>query len=87
MIAPVLIYGLCVLTCASCAALLVRAYARSGLRLLFWTAISFGFFTLNNLLLAADLLVFTSIDLLVWRQLAAALGLGALLYGFIQEAA
>jgi hypothetical protein len=56
------------------------------MRLLFWTAVSFGFFTVNNLLLAADLLVFTSIDLLVWRQLAAGLGLAALLFGFIGDA-
>ncbi|HEY1753185.1 MAG TPA: DUF5985 family protein [Caulobacteraceae bacterium] len=87
MIVPILVYSLCVVTCAVCGALLARAYLRSQTPLLFWTAIGFGFFTVNNLLLAADLLVFTEIDLLAWRQLATGLGLGALLYGFIRNAA
>ncbi len=85
MSGAVLIYSLCVATSVACAGLLGRAYVRSRTRLLLWTAISFGFFALNNLLLAADLLVFTTVDLWLWRQLAAGLGIATLLFGFIWE--
>ena len=80
-----LIYSLCVATSAGCAGLLGRAYVRSRTRLLLWTAVSFGFFALNNLLLAADLLVFKDVDLWIWRQLAAGLGVATLICGFIWE--
>ncbi len=81
----VLVYSLCVATSVACAGLLGRAYARSRARLLLWTAASFVFFALNNLLLAADLLVFTRLDLWLWRQLAAGLGVATLIVGFIWE--
>jgi len=66
--------------------LLARAYLRSRTRLLLWTATCFVFFAINNLLLAADTLLFSDIDLSPWRQAAAGLGLASLLYGFIWEA-
>ena len=50
-----------------------------------WTAVSFGFLALNNLALVADMVVFPSVDLWIWRQVAAFLALGVLLYGFIWE--
>ena len=86
MNAPALIYGLCLVSSASCAALLGRAYLRAGTRLLLWTAISFAFFAVNNLILAIDMLALPQIDLWLWRQAAAAAGLGALIYGFVWEA-
>ena len=79
------IYLLCVAASLACAGLLARAYLRGRTRLLLWTAISFGFLAVNNLLLAADVLVFPTVDLYAWRALASALALGALLYGFIWE--
>ncbi|HUZ13714.1 MAG TPA: DUF5985 family protein [Caulobacteraceae bacterium] len=82
---PVLIYLLCVATSALCAGLLARAYFRARTRLLLWTAVGFAFFALNNLLLAIDLLLLPAVDLSLWRQAAAGLGLLALLYGFIWE--
>jgi hypothetical protein len=78
-------YLLCLATSLACAGLLARAYYRGRSRLILWTSISFVFFAINNLLLVADTLVFTSIDLLPWRQLAAALGVGTLIYGFVWE--
>jgi Family of unknown function (DUF5985) len=78
--------GLAVLTCLACTVLLFRGYARSGMRLLLWSALCFVFLTLNNLLLFFDLAVFAdSIDLRPWRLAAAFLGLVFLLYGFIFE--
>ena len=81
------LYVLAVLTCLACTVLLFRGYARSGMRLLLWSALCFVFLTLNNLLLFFDLAVFPdSIDLRAWRLSAALIGLVFLLYGFIFEA-
>jgi hypothetical protein len=83
---PSLIYFLCLLASAVCAALLVRGYRRSRTKLLLYSALCFVFLALNNLLLAIDLLVFpTSIDLTAIRLVAALAGLLTLLYGFIWE--
>lgn len=77
--------GLAVLTCLACTVLLFRGYARSGMRLLLWSALCFVFLTLNNLLLFFDLIVFAEVDLRPFRLLAALIGLVFLLYGFIFE--
>jgi hypothetical protein len=82
---PTLIYGLCLVASASCAALLGRAYLRSRTRLLLWTAVSFCFFALNNLALVIDMLVLPGVDLWVWRQAAAGAGLTILIFGFVWE--
>ena len=77
---------LAVLTCLACTVLLFRGYARSGLRLLLWSALCFVFLTLNNVLLFFDLVVFpTEVDLRPYRLAAAAVGLAFLIYGFIAE--
>lgn len=85
MSGPVFVYLLCIATSLTCAGLLARAYWRARTRLLLWTAVAFGFFAINNLLLAADVLVFPTVDLVFWRHAATGLGLAALLYGFIWE--
>jgi hypothetical protein len=80
-----ILLALAVLTCLSCTVLLFRGYARSGMRLLLWSALCFVFLTLNNLLLFFDLIVFAELDLRPWRLAAALVGLAFLLYGFIFE--
>jgi len=80
-----ILYLLAVLTCLACTVLLFRGYARSGLRLLLWSALCFVFLTLNNVLLFFDLIVFTELDLRPWRLAAALVGLLFLLYGFLFE--
>jgi hypothetical protein len=85
MNAPALIYGLCLVTSAGCAGLLARAYLRTRTRLLLWTAISFCFFALNNLVLVVDMLVLPDWDLWAWRQGAAGAGVVILLFGFVWE--
>ena len=82
----VILYLLAVLTCLSCTLLLWRQYARTGLRLLLWSALCFVGLTVSNLLLFFDLAVFIEQDLRLWRSLAALAGVAFLLYGFIFEA-
>jgi hypothetical protein len=83
---PLVLYSLAALTSLACMLLLFRAYARTGLRLLFWSALCFVGLSVNNLLLFLDLIVFPDFDLRLWRLAAALAGLLALLYGFIWEA-
>jgi hypothetical protein len=83
--APTAVYLLCLLTSSVCAALLTRAYLRDRSRLLLWTAASFVFLALNNLALVADMVIFPAVDLWIWRQVAALIAMGVLLYGFIWE--
>ena len=86
MSAPTAVYVLCMLASLACAGLLARAWLRSRSRLLLWTAVSFGFLALNNLLLVADLVVFvTQVDLLPYRQASTAAAIAVLLYAFIWE--
>jgi len=80
------LYLLAALTSLACMLLLFRAHARTGLRLLFWSALCFVGLSVNNLLLFLDLIVFPDFDLRLWRLAAALAGLLALLYGFIWEA-
>ena len=80
-----ILYLLAVLTCLACTVLLFRGYARSGLRLLLWSALCFVLLTVSNLLLFFDLIVLPDLDLRLWRLAAALAGLGFLLYGFIFE--
>jgi hypothetical protein len=83
--APTAVYLLCLVTSSLCAWLLLRAHLRDRSRLLLWVAASFVFLALNNLALVADMVVFPSVDLFIWRQVAALVALGVLLYGFIWE--
>lgn len=83
---PTLVYLLCLVTSILCAGLLFRTYLRRRSQLLLWVAACFGFLALNNLALVADMVVFPTVDLWIWRQVAALLALGVLLYGFIWQA-
>lgn len=81
-----LVYLLCMATSMVCLLLLIRAYQRSGVKLLLWSALCFVGLALNNLLLFADVVILpTSIDLLPIRHLTSLGAIGVLLYGFIWE--
>jgi len=82
-----IVYILSTLTSAACAWLLLRAYARTGVRLLFWSGIAFIGFALNNALLYVDILLLPATDLSVWRLLPTVAGLALLCYGLIWESA
>ena len=73
-------------TSLGCMALLFRAYTRTGLRLLLWSALCFVCLSVNNVLLFLDLVVLLEIDLRPYRLVAALAGVMFLLYGFIWEA-
>ncbi len=67
----------------ACSALLLRSYARTRHRLLFWSGLCFAGMLANNLLLVVDRVLLAGADLLVWRQAAALIALLPLLYGLI----
>lgn len=85
-IAPAAVYLLCLATSVICAGLLIRAWRAGRTRLLLWTAASFLFLALNNLVLVVDLVLLPNVDLWIWRQAASALALGVLIWGFVWEA-
>jgi hypothetical protein len=65
---------------------LFRGYARTGVRLLFWSALCFIFVTVNNTMLFFDTIVFpTQLDLRLYRLGASLAGIACLLYAFIWE--
>jgi len=76
---------LAALTSVACMLLLFRAYARTGVRLLLWSALCFVCLGVNNVLLFFDLVVFPDFDLRPYRLGAALVGVLFLLYGFIWE--
>lgn len=81
------LFLLAALTSFACMALLFRGYARTGIRLLLWSALCFIFLTMNNVLLFVDTIIFpTQIDLRVFRLGTALIGIACLLYAFIWEA-
>jgi hypothetical protein len=82
---PTLVYTLCFVTSALCAALLIRAYVRTRTRLLLWSAASFVFLAVNNFFVLGDLVLFPDVNLLPFRQVTALLAVGVLIYGFIWE--
>lgn len=81
-----LVYLLCLATSLVCLLLLIRAYRRSGIKLLLWSALCFVGLAFNNLLLFIDVVLLpTTIDLLPVRHLTALGAISVLLYGFIWE--
>jgi Family of unknown function (DUF5985) len=80
-----LIYGLCAVTALVTASLLLRAYARTRLRLLFWSGLCFVGLTANNVLLVADKVLFPSVDLSLPRVLTSLVSMVVLLWGLILE--
>ena len=84
-VAP-LVYVLCFLTSATCAALLVRGYVRNKTKFLLWSAACFVLLALNNLLAVIDLVILrTEVDLQAARVSASLAAVAVLLYGFIWE--
>jgi Family of unknown function (DUF5985) len=80
-----LIYSLCAVTALVTASLLLRAYARTRLRLLFWSGLCFVGLTANNVLLVADKVLFPSVDLSLPRVMTSLVSMVVLLWGLILE--
>ena len=79
------VYLLCALTSLACAVLLLRGYAKRGVRLLLWSGLGFVGFALGNAMLVADLVIFPERDLQLLRQLPVLAGILVLLYGLIWD--
>ena len=58
---------MCVATSLLCAYLLARAYRRGRTKLLIWSAACFALLAVNNLVVAADVLLLPTIDLNLLR--------------------
>jgi hypothetical protein len=79
------VYALCAVTSCGCTILLLRRYRSSGFTLLLWSAVCFAGFTVNNVLLFVDLILFPNVDLLIWRNIAAVSGVATLLFALIWD--
>jgi hypothetical protein len=82
---PTIVYLLCFLTSSACALLLGRSYRRTGLRLLFWSALCFLLLAANNLVVIVDLLVLRDIDFGLARAALSLAAVSVLLFGFIWD--
>jgi hypothetical protein len=79
-----IVYSLCALTSLACAVLLVRAWLRTRTKLLAWSSACFVGFTINNVLLVIDLVLYRSqVDLSLARGLTAFLSVLALVVGLV----
>lgn len=81
----VLIYSLCALTSFLCAWLLLRAYRKQHITLLFWCGVFFAVQACNDLFLIVDKLVVPDIDLSVYRYAVGLMAVGVLLYGLVMR--
>jgi hypothetical protein len=79
------VYILCALTCLLCAALLLRAYARTRVRLLLWGGLCFAGLAANNVFLFVDLVVLPEIDLSIPRELVSLAAVALFLYGLVWD--
>ena len=88
-----IVYLLCTLTSGLCALLLLRVYRRTRpqgaasapARLLLWSGLSFCMLALNNGLVLADLVLFPSTDLALYRSATFLLATALLLYGLVWD--
>ena len=79
------VYLLGAATSLLCAVLLLRAFVTSRSRLLLWSGVCFGWFTLNNILLFVDLEVVPAYDLSLARSGSAFVGVLILLAALVWE--
>jgi len=82
---PAAVYILCFVTSGACAYLLARNYARTGTRMLMWSALCFGLLALNNAVVFVDALVVHDVDLAILRLTLSLAAVAVLLFGFIWD--
>jgi hydrogenase/urease accessory protein HupE len=80
-----LVYVMCAVTSALCAACLFRGWLESRARLLLWSALCFTGLAVNNALLFLDLVALPDVDLSVARSLVALASMLVLLVGLVWE--
>lgn len=79
------VYIACAATSCLCAILLLRGYASSRVRLLFWSGLCFVGLAIDNAMLFVDEVIVPDIDLQLWRRVPGLVALMLLLYGLIWE--
>jgi hypothetical protein len=79
------VYLLCATTSLVVAAMLLRQYRKVRTRLVFWSFICFTGLVVNNVLVYVDLVMFTGVDLSVYRSGAGAAAMASMLYGLVWE--
>jgi energy-converting hydrogenase Eha subunit G len=82
---PGAVYLLCAATALLCAVLLFRGYARSRVRLLFWSGLCFTGLMIDNVLLYIDIFVVPEVDLEIWRKIPGLLAIMLLVYGLVWD--
>ena len=82
-----IVYTLCALTALLCAALLLRAFLRTRVRLLLWSGLCFVGLAFNNALLIVDRHLLPAADLRFLPTVAALIAICCLLYGLIWDEA
>lgn len=78
-----IVYILTALTSLVCTLLLGRAYRRSQVPLLFWSAMCFGTITLSNILLILDMMFISEVSLAAARAAVSLVAMSLFLYGLI----
>jgi hypothetical protein len=78
-----LVYISCALASMLCAILLIRSYRATRTPLLLWSSLCFVGLAVNNVLLFVDVVVAPSVDLSLYRSLAALAALLLLLFGLV----
>jgi len=79
------VFLLCAVTATVCAVLLWRGWRTSQARLLFWTALGFAVFAVNNVLLFVDEVIVPDRDLDWARQTTAFVAVVVILYGLVWD--
>jgi hypothetical protein len=74
-----------ILATVACSLMLFRGYRQERVRVLKWSAIFFGFLTLNNVALLVDVMVSPRVDLRLVRLIPTAIGTACLVYGFTSD--
>lgn len=87
------VYILCAVTSIACAVMLLRGYSRTKASFLLWSSLCFIGLAINNALLFVDLVLYAGVDLnflgvglVIWRSVAALIGLILLLFGLVWDA-
>lgn len=81
---PLTVYLLCAVTSGVCSWLLARSFVRTRARLLFWSALCFGFLAVNHVVAIVDVLV-PDIDFALPRSLLSLAAVSVLLFGFVWD--
>jgi hypothetical protein len=79
------IYLLCATTSLLVAALLLRQYLKRRTRLVLWSVACFAALAVNNVLVYVDLVMFTGVDLSLYRAVVGAAAMVTMVYGLVWE--